>query len=372
MPPEAPSPPALALFEGLPDTTRAVLARCLVQQHFAPGQALVREGEAGDSLFFITQGRAEVRKRTEGVEGAQGAQGVPRSLVVNEMKAGEVLGDLSFLGGEPRSTTVVALEPTVTWCLARSTLLQQGEAGAAAAQALDARLAHVVAARLRRSTQGHADALAQRLAELQMRREFGRLFVATVAVVATAIVAALGVQALWPGLDPHSDLLNWGLLLAMALPMVVLVALSGRPLAEFGLTWAGGRRAALEGLAWGVAGVLAIAVVLHFRASAGGGWTWQASLWAYPLHVVLQEFVSRGVIQGSLQRFLDDRRGLVSVLLAALLFGLAHMVYGLAAVVVTFVSGIAFGAMYLRHGNLVGVCVLHAVLGLAAFSAGLI
>ena len=48
------------------------------------------------------------------------------------------------------------------------------------------------------------------------------------------------------------------------------------------------------------------------------------------------------------------------------------MVYGLGAIAVTFVSGIGFGWMYRRHGNLVGVSVLHSVAGLAAFAFGVI
>lgn len=357
--PAASAPPLQhPLFAGLDGDTLALLRGSFHEHRFAPGEVIVHEGEPGDSLYLITAGSVEVRKQTGGLE---------QALAVNTIGPGEVLGELSFLGGDARSSTLVALAPTTAWSLARGRLHAQGPAGDAAAAWLDARVAHVLAARLRRSTQHHADALEQRLAELQARREFGQLFVATVAVVAMSILVALAVRAYWPGLDPHAAWLNWALLLLLAVPMVAMVRVSRRPLADFGLTLAGGRRAALEGWGWGVAGVLLMAAALHLASPTGLTLHWDDSFYGYPLHAALQEFVSRGVIQGSLQRFLDDRRGWVSVLLSALLFGLAHMIYGLEAIAVTLVSGVAFGLLYRRHGNLIGVTVLHAVVGLAAF-----
>jgi small-conductance mechanosensitive channel/CRP-like cAMP-binding protein len=66
---------------------------------FGPGEAIVREGEAGDSLFLLMEGTVAVIKR-----GADGAD-VP----VRELEAGEVFGEMTLFLDAPRSTTVRAL-----------------------------------------------------------------------------------------------------------------------------------------------------------------------------------------------------------------------------------------------------------------------
>ena len=78
------------------------------------------------------------------------------------------------------------------------------------------------------------------------------------------------------------------------------------------------------------------------------------------------------MIQSLLARVFNDRQGALSVTLSALMFGLAHAIYGWGAIGLTFLSGMAFGALYRRHGNLIGVTVLHTILGMAAFASGLI
>ena len=52
----------LFLFEGMPFHVRLRVSRICEELFFTPGQVLVREGEAGDSMFAIVQGQVKVRK----------------------------------------------------------------------------------------------------------------------------------------------------------------------------------------------------------------------------------------------------------------------------------------------------------------------
>jgi membrane protease YdiL (CAAX protease family) len=92
---------------------------------------------------------------------------------------------------------------------------------------------------------------------------------------------------------------------------------------------------------------------------------------SYLAHSTLQEVVARGFLQTSFQRFLGDKKGWRSVLIGAMVFGIFHLHFGLAAVALTIVTSVIFGAVYLRHGNLAGVIVLHFLVGVAAFNTGL-
>jgi small-conductance mechanosensitive channel/CRP-like cAMP-binding protein len=78
---------------------RAGLAEQLRPLRFACGETVIRQGDEGDSLFVILQGRVEV------CVGSAGQQ-----EVVNTLAAGSVFGEMSLLTGAPRSATVRAVE----------------------------------------------------------------------------------------------------------------------------------------------------------------------------------------------------------------------------------------------------------------------
>jgi len=85
---------------------------------------------------------------------------------------------------------------------------------------------------------------------------------------------------------------------------------------------------------------------------------------AYILLVPIQEFVARGVIQGSLELFLTGKNKVVSsIFLSNLLFGAFHIHYDLKFAVLTVLAGIFWGVMYARQQSLLGVSVSHIIIG---------
>ena len=70
------------------------------RQSFPAGAQLVRQGEEGHEAYIIVSGRCAAHKRVEG-----------ERIDLREMGPGDVFGETSVLTGEPRSATVVALEP---------------------------------------------------------------------------------------------------------------------------------------------------------------------------------------------------------------------------------------------------------------------
>lgn len=67
---------------------------------FAAGETIMRQGDAGQTCYFIESGGAEVFHRTEA-----GAE-----ELVAALGAGDFFGEMSLLAGEPRSATVAAKE----------------------------------------------------------------------------------------------------------------------------------------------------------------------------------------------------------------------------------------------------------------------
>lgn len=67
-----------------------------------------------------------------------------------------------------------------------------------------------------------------------------------------------------------------------------------------------------------------------------------------------------------------DERGLRTIFGAAVIFGMFHSHFGLAAIIITFFSGLFFGYLFLRQQNLLGVTLVHWLLGLLAYTLNLI
>jgi CRP-like cAMP-binding protein len=83
------------LFAGLDDDSRRGVAAGARFRTFGSGEAIVREGDAGQSLFVVCSGAVAV------VTGSQRQE-------VAKIDAGGYFGEMSLLTGEPRNATVVA------------------------------------------------------------------------------------------------------------------------------------------------------------------------------------------------------------------------------------------------------------------------
>jgi CRP-like cAMP-binding protein len=66
-------------------------------KEYAPGDVICRQGERGDRMFVIEEGRAEVVHDENGLE-----------AVVGELGAGDIFGEMAIFERQPRSATVRA------------------------------------------------------------------------------------------------------------------------------------------------------------------------------------------------------------------------------------------------------------------------
>jgi CRP-like cAMP-binding protein len=127
--------PQLAHLEHLGDATKfsgqihALIPKCDLLENFSPAEVrllahfmdvyraptaaeIIHEGEGGDFMLMVIEGKVEVQKRDRWSE--------PQVMAVVE--PGKTLGEMSMIDGEPRFATCVAAAPTLVAVLNRESL----------------------------------------------------------------------------------------------------------------------------------------------------------------------------------------------------------------------------------------------------------
>jgi CRP-like cAMP-binding protein len=128
-------PQQLASLEYLGDAVRfaprihALIPKCPLLENFSPGEVrllahfmevfraepgieIIREGEGGDFMLMVIEGRVDVNKRDR--------WNTPQAIA--QVEPGRTLGEMSMIDGEPRFATCVAVEPTLVAVLDRENL----------------------------------------------------------------------------------------------------------------------------------------------------------------------------------------------------------------------------------------------------------
>ncbi|MBV9680864.1 MAG: cyclic nucleotide-binding domain-containing protein, partial [Solirubrobacterales bacterium] len=130
-PSQAPPPPSQRLFDSLDERAREALHAQLRPRVLPAGAVLCRAGDRSDSLYLVERGLLHV------LDG-------DTATLLGRQQAGDVVGEVALLTGEPRSTTLLARVPSAVSELSREAFL----ALAARHPALLANLARIVSRRL--------------------------------------------------------------------------------------------------------------------------------------------------------------------------------------------------------------------------------
>lgn len=88
----------IPLFSGLDNYALERLVAMSTEIDLVPGDYLIREGEIGDAMYVILDGRFQVRKQARDGD-----------MVLAERGPGEVMGEMSVLDQAPRVASVIAL-----------------------------------------------------------------------------------------------------------------------------------------------------------------------------------------------------------------------------------------------------------------------
>jgi CRP-like cAMP-binding protein len=104
-----------ALFSSLDEKARRDIATFAKPRNFSAGEPICRLGDGGDSMMSVVVGTVRISlPTTRGKE-----------VILADLRAGELFGEIAVLDGKPRSANVTALTNCELMVLERRDLLQR-------------------------------------------------------------------------------------------------------------------------------------------------------------------------------------------------------------------------------------------------------
>lgn len=86
------------IFATTPDYVLASVARIVEEEEVDPNETFIREGEVGDCMYIVVEGRVRVHRQGK---------------TIITLEPGTSVGELAVLDPEPRAASVTSLEETL-------------------------------------------------------------------------------------------------------------------------------------------------------------------------------------------------------------------------------------------------------------------
>ncbi|HNW60472.1 MAG TPA: cyclic nucleotide-binding domain-containing protein [bacterium] len=95
------------IFAGLSDAQLDKVLAIVREAKVAAGESIIREGEIGDELFLLLNGRVEVRKNLTLKLGPAGMDAREKSLIAMRAEQTPYFGEMALLNADSRRTATV-------------------------------------------------------------------------------------------------------------------------------------------------------------------------------------------------------------------------------------------------------------------------
>lgn len=364
------------LFKGLSDEQIKTLFSYSKDMTLDKDCFLMREGDPAREIFVIIDGHLEITRYDARHD---------QYHTIATLGAGDMVGEISLLDKGLRSASVSAK----SFCRLRSISYDDLHAIADRDKTIYRifySISKNISERLRHSNDVALEAMEKQLDEFRTRVMLGNFFVYVVIIMSLYTFSLDGLKYVI-NIGKNSSYVTLPLTLAFLIFFVFLMKTSDFPLKKFGLTLENWRKAIFEGIVFTIPFTAAILIVKwllinyipHYmgRSMIEGlakmsaePESWWTFLFIYILIVApLQEFLSRGGLQGPLEEFLSSKYKIpLAILVSNLLFSTLHLFMSLEISLLVFIPGVYFGWLYSRTHNLLGVWIAHALVGTIGLS----
>jgi CRP-like cAMP-binding protein len=373
------------LFEHSSPKVLEQITACIEIKEYQPGDILIEEGSPLACLGIIFSGTVDVTKQyCAGDLLREELVLEEKKHHIQQLKRGDLFGEMTFVGATETSATITAATPTKVILLPKEQLIGQGDQLMSVYNSIVAHISSVLVKRLQQTNQNFINSLQKNLIHEKMRVNAGKLVMLIIIATGVNNVAEQVVHKLH--LNPDNRLVVWGMLILFALPSLYILNNSNYSKKDLGLDFTNWRptvkRAAVISLALMLllTGTKYILIRMGALTVPGPFFSLTEFLTIEPLYLTpilymvssgIQEFMTRGVLQGSIHRFLGQQHGLLAVIMTALYFSFMHFHFGVTTVLLVLIGGIFFGLIYLKDKNILGITIIHYFLGMMMSALGL-
>lgn len=362
------------LFSDLKPSALTKLAGIAHHKKIPKHTLLIQENEEAKEMFLIIEGCFSVHKHSRSKEEKVKAE-------FSVLTPGNFVGELSFLDGHPRSATVEALDENCAVIVIPYVELR-GIVSVEFYHKLSKKLGHY----LRNTNETVLKSLVRELIQTKIMANMGRFIFYTLLLMS---FYNLGLKFLISLVrNPYSNMYAGTVMIAIfTLALGMLVRQMGYPLANYGINAYEWQKALKESLFFTALFIIFITIlkwaVIHFlpfyhqpvidlqtpvtAAKIGTKeyyfWLFSGML-VYGVFAVFQEFISRGVLQSSLQKFLlVKHKNFIANLVTSGVFASMHVHWASILALIIFVPSLFWGWLYNRHNTLISPVVSHVLIG---------
>lgn len=348
------------LTAGLDESELLVLSKIVHVEQVATGKIVLSENDSSSDIYFLYEGEVGIFKWDK----------QKRYLLdIGKLSSKSIFGEMAFLDRQGRSTTIKVLKPSILLNFDPNELNLDDPIARKIYNTIVHNIAKINIARLRTSNQNYVQSLRTQI-------DFGLFFIVSIIL--------FGIQSIIPlivtdyGINVHTPVFSWSVALIILIPFLVMVRKFGYPIQEYGVGLKNFKKSFFQGLII-VATIILLLVSIYLillklnhvstpliQVLLNPKIVFTVSTLLYFFQVYIQEFIARGLTQTALQKFLNDDKGIKTVFIVSLVFGVFHLSRGFEAALVTFLGSVLFGFVYLRSRNLIGVTIVHYILGIIA------
>ena len=372
---------AHSVFEGVSDDEIRMVLPFFQMVRLESDEFLLEEGlDASIELYLVLTGKLNVIKEADKQNEAV-AWGVNNEFVIARLTGGDVIGELSFIKGGPRSASIKSTSKSLLLSLSPRDLKRLEDEFPKVSSYLMKNMLGYVAQRLKQTSLNEVNALKIELRNSIINSKANIFFSYIIGLLCVYNLAIQLITTLSMDVN-RTSFISAGIIIIFSTVLALMIWQSKLPTKMFGLTTKNWVIAVKESLFWSavIIGVLITIKwgLIHyvpkyshltlFTFEPGHEKYHVFNFILYGLHSPIQEFIARGVLQGSLQHFFRGKNVTIrAIIISNALFSATHvhLLGGLLGVIV-FVPGLFWGWLYSRHENLIGVSISHILIGWTA------
>ncbi|MDB2614158.1 cyclic nucleotide-binding domain-containing protein [Chlamydiales bacterium] len=345
----------LKIFQSLSLEELNYISPMIHEKKINTGDVIIKENEKTTDIYMIKEGSVDVKKR--GFKNNE--------FLISSLGAGDVFGEMAFVDNQPRSSSVVASNPTVLFQFNVDLLSVDDPMGASILGKLHINFIQKLFSYMKELNKGTIQHLKNKITSVSQETEFGKFFVYAITFFSVYNLISVYIPLSSIISSPMQILELSCVLLFPAFAYMYHMSYTFKKL---GVHFCDSGKMISQILAIILYGLItAVAVFNIYTGSVSpfyqeilqniydlASWT-SIPLLIYAFSV---ELTMRGLIQNSLQKFLDDKSGVKSVFLIATFMISVNLYFGMDVAIATYTLNLLYGLTYIFQRNLLGVTLL--------------